>query len=141
MGDAARLQQVVWNLVNNAVKFTPKGGRVTVALARSGRSIEFTVSDTGQGITPDFLPFVFEPFRQADGTPTRVHGGLGLGLSIARYLVEVQGGTIEAHSDGAGNGARFVVRLPVATGNAAAAPERGERERGERGDGAAPASR
>jgi signal transduction histidine kinase len=141
MGDAARLQQVVWNLVNNAVKFTPKGGRVIVALARVGRSIEFTVSDTGQGITPDFLPFVFEPFRQADGTPTRVHGGLGLGLSIARYLVEVQGGTIEAHSDGVGTGARFVVRLPVATGNAGAAPERGERERGERGEGAAPASR
>lgn len=135
MGDAARLQQVVWNLVNNAVKFTPKGGRVTVSLARSpwadahtsgARSIELTVSDTGQGITPEFLPFVFEPFRQADGTPTRAHGGLGLGLSIARYLVEVQGGTIEAHSEGEGTGARFVVRLPVAGGNGgnAVAPQR-----------------
>jgi signal transduction histidine kinase len=113
IGDASRLQQVLWNLVSNAVKFTPPGGRVDVTLARAGRFIELSVTDTGQGIGPEFLPFVFEPFRQADSTPMRAHGGLGLGLSIARHLIDLHGGRVDAQSDGPGRGARFVVRLPV----------------------------
>ncbi len=114
IGDASRLQQVVWNLVSNAVKFTPAGGRVDITLARAERFIEVSVADTGQGISAEFLPFVFEPFRQADSTPMRAHGGLGLGLSIARHLIDLHGGRIDAQSDGLGRGARFVVRLPTA---------------------------
>ncbi len=128
MGDASRLQQVVWNLVSNAVKFTPKDGRVKVTLTRADRTIELSVSDTGEGIPKEFLPFVFEPFRQADNSPMRTHGGLGLGLSIARQLVELHGGNIEAESDGPGLGARFVVRLPVAAVWDSAAPPDAQRE-------------
>jgi PAS domain S-box-containing protein len=113
MGDPARLQQVIWNLLSNAVKFTPKGGRVRVVLARRDSSVELSVTDSGQGIEETFLPHVFERFRQADGGITRRVGGLGLGLSIARHLVEAHGGTIEAMSEGLGKGATFVVRLPV----------------------------
>jgi signal transduction histidine kinase len=117
-GDAARLQQVVWNLLSNAIKFTPEGGSVRVRLAREGTHAEVTVSDTGAGIAPEFLPFVFDRFRQADMSYTRAHGGLGLGLGIARHLVELHGGTINAASDGEGRGATFTVRLPVVTGDA-----------------------
>jgi PAS domain S-box-containing protein len=114
MGDADRLQQVVWNLLANAVKFTPKGGRVQVAVTRRDSSVEVVVADTGKGIPESFLPFVFDRFRQADGGVSRAHGGLGLGLSIVRHIVELHGGTVSAHSDGEGRGASFVVTLPVA---------------------------
>jgi PAS domain S-box-containing protein len=113
MADPERLQQVVWNLLANAVKFTDRGGRIDVrAEARQG-TLAIDVTDTGRGIAPEFLPFVFDRFRQADGSTTRAHGGLGLGLSIARHLVELHGGTIEAHSEGEGRGARFRVVLPL----------------------------
>jgi PAS domain S-box-containing protein len=112
-GDPARLQQVVWNLLSNAIKFTPHGGRVRVSLERVDSHIEISVSDTGQGIRAEFLPFVFDRFRQADGTTTRAHGGLGLGLAIVRQLVELHGGTVEAESAGEGKGTTFAVRLPL----------------------------
>jgi signal transduction histidine kinase len=113
VGDPDRLQQVVWNLLSNAVKFTPAGGRVTLALRRSGGVDEISVSDTGVGIDPAFLPNVFDTFRQADASATRTHGGLGLGLSIVRHLVEVHGGSVAAASEGHDRGATFTVRLPV----------------------------
>jgi signal transduction histidine kinase/ActR/RegA family two-component response regulator len=112
-GDPDRLQQVVWNLLNNAVKFTPKGGKVQVSLERVNSHVEITVSDTGQGIAPEFLPHVFERFRQADSSSTRSKGGLGLGLSIVKHLVELHGGAVRAKSRGVGQGATFVVELPV----------------------------
>lgn len=112
-GDPARLQQVVWNLLSNAIKFTPKGGRVQVALERVNSHLEIIVSDTGEGIEPDFLPHVFERFRQADGSSTRRYQGLGLGLSIVRQLVEMHGGTVCAKSPGRGQGATFRVALPL----------------------------
>ncbi|HYY43423.1 MAG TPA: ATP-binding protein, partial [Pyrinomonadaceae bacterium] len=112
-GDATRLQQVVWNLLSNAIKFTPKGGRVQVRLERINSHIEIAVTDTGAGISAEFLPHVFDRFRQADQTTTRHHGGLGLGLAIVRHLVELHGGTVHAESQGAGHGATFTVRLPV----------------------------
>jgi signal transduction histidine kinase/DNA-binding response OmpR family regulator len=112
-GDASRLQQVVWNLFSNSIKFTPQNGRVNVRLKRSNSHAEITVSDTGQGISPEFLPHVFDRFRQADGTTTRTHGGLGLGLAIVRHLVELHGGTVHADSAGAGQGATFTVNLPL----------------------------
>lgn len=111
-GDANRLQQVVWNLVSNAVKFTPKEGRVQIRLERINSHVEITVSDTGKGIDPDFLPHVFDRFRQADQTTTRRQGGLGLGLSIVRQLVEMHGGTVHAESEGDGTGTSFIVKLP-----------------------------
>ena len=114
MGDASRLQQVVWNLVSNAIKFTPPGGRVEVNVEAGPSTIQLTVTDTGAGIAPDFLPHVFEPFRQADAATTRVHGGLGLGLAIVRYIVEAHGGTVAVSSDGPGTGARFAVEFPRA---------------------------
>ena len=113
VGDPARLQQVVWNLLTNAVKFTPEGGRVEVRLGRVESHVEIVVSDTGAGIDPEFLPHVFERFRQADQQANRRHGGLGLGLSIVRHLVELHGGTVSAESAGAGAGATFTVSLPV----------------------------
>ena len=112
-GDPDRLQQVVWNLMSNAVKFTPKKGRVQVRVERVNSHIEIAVSDTGIGIRPDFLPFVFERFRQADASTTRKTGGLGLGLSIVRHIVEMHGGTVHVSSDGEGKGATFQVRLPL----------------------------
>ncbi|HUQ33700.1 MAG TPA: response regulator [Pyrinomonadaceae bacterium] len=115
MGDASRLQQVVWNLFTNAVKFTPEGGRVQVSLEEVDAHAQVVVSDSGQGINPQFIPFIFDRFRQADGSTTRKHGGLGLGLAIARHLVEMHGGTIHAHSDGLNQGATFTVRLPLRT--------------------------
>jgi PAS domain S-box-containing protein len=112
-GDPARLQQVVWNLLSNAVKFTPPGGRVEARVSRAGSQIEVAISDTGQGIEPEFLPYVFERFRQADMGTTRRHGGLGLGLAIVRHLVELHGGTVMAESEGEGKGSTFTMRLPV----------------------------
>ncbi|HEV8395441.1 MAG TPA: MASE1 domain-containing protein [Vicinamibacterales bacterium] len=112
--DTARLQQVFANLLTNAVKFTPRAGQVSVSLRRDGASVEIRVADTGVGISPEFLPFIFEPFRQADGRFDRGHGGLGLGLAITRQLVDLHGGTIHAASDGAGRGAAFTIRLPQA---------------------------
>jgi PAS domain S-box-containing protein len=123
-GDPDRLQQVVWNLISNAIKFTPKDGRVQVTLARVDSHLEIAVSDTGQGIGAEFLPYVFDRFRQADPTPTRAHGGLGLGLAIVRHLVELHGGSVKAESNGAGRGATFRVMLPLlaATRNTVSAP-------------------
>jgi signal transduction histidine kinase/CheY-like chemotaxis protein len=112
-GDPDRLQQIVWNLLSNSIKFTPRGGRVQLRLSRVNSHVEITVSDTGQGIAPDFLPFVFDRFRQADATFSREQGGLGLGLAIAKQLAELHGGTLEAASDGVGKGATFTVKLPL----------------------------
>ncbi|HEY0375733.1 MAG TPA: ATP-binding protein [Pyrinomonadaceae bacterium] len=111
--DPHRMQQVIWNLLSNAVKFTPPGGRVSIQLGRSGADAQIRVSDTGPGIAPEFLPYVFDRFRQADGSTTRMHGGLGLGLAIVRHLVELHGGTVQAESAGAGHGAAFTVNLPL----------------------------
>lgn len=113
LGDMSRLQQVVWNLLSNAIKFTPAGGMVEIKLARTDDAVQIWVSDSGQGIAAEFLPFIFDRFRQADGTTTRKHGGLGLGLSIVRHLVELHGGTVHADSPGEGLGATFTVKLPL----------------------------
>jgi PAS domain S-box-containing protein len=113
-GDPARLQQVVWNLLSNAVKFTPKRGRVAVHLLRVNSHVEIVVSDTGEGIRADVLPFIFERFRQGDSSPTRTHPGLGIGLALVRHLVELHGGTVTAESAGPGQGATFRVKLPLA---------------------------
>jgi PAS domain S-box-containing protein len=115
MGDASRLQQVVWNLLSNAVKFTPTGGEVKVKLETTPTYTQIQVSDTGKGITPEFLPYVFETFRQADSATTRKFGGLGLGLAIVRHIVEMHGGTVAADSQGEDQGATFTVRLPFIT--------------------------
>ncbi|MEW6737045.1 MAG: ATP-binding protein, partial [Acidobacteriota bacterium] len=114
-GDAERLQQIIWNLLSNAIKFTPRGGQVQVWLAGHDSNIQIKVKDTGQGIRPDFLPFVFERFRQANSSLTRTHGGLGLGLAVVRHLVELHGGSVIAESLGEGKGATFTVNLPLAT--------------------------
>ena len=111
--DSVRMQQVVWNLVSNAVKFTPKGGRVDVTLSREKSSFQIQVSDTGQGISPELLPHVFDRFRQADSSTRRRFGGLGLGLSIVKYIVQAHGGTVDVNSAGEGKGSTFTVRLPV----------------------------
>ena len=124
-GDFARLQQVVWNLLSNAVKFTPKGGQVQVLLERVNSHVEISVIDTGMGIQPEFLPHVFDRFRQADASTTRRHGGLGLGLAIAKQLVEMHGGSIRAKSPGEGQGATFTVTLPIIVVH----PERPEAEK------------
>ena len=125
--DPGRLQQVVWNLLSNAVKFTPRGGRVDVRLHRVDELLEIEVSDTGQGIAPEFLPHVFERFRQADAGSARHHGGLGLGLAIVRHLVELHGGSVTVQSDGADRGATFTVRFPLvaAEPEASAPPAQG----------------
>lgn len=115
LGDSTRLQQVIWNLLSNAIKFTPEGGQVNICLEQLGSVAQITVSDTGKGIHADFIPYVFDYFRQADGTTTRKFGGLGLGLAIARHLVELHGGTVEAESPGVGQGATFTIRLPLMT--------------------------
>ncbi len=142
-GDPARLQQIVWNLLSNAIKFTPKAGRVLVILERvrwslreppKASHVEISVIDTGQGIESEFLPYVFERFRQADGSTTRRHGGLGLGLSIVRSLTELHGGTVRAESAGAGLGATFVVALPLVAVHAKTVePEELTREIGDNG--------
>lgn len=112
-GDPNRLQQCFWNLLSNAIKFAPKGGHVTARLTRTNGNVEFIVVDDGQGIDPTFLPHIFERFRQADSTSTRYHGGLGLGLSIVKSLVELQGGWVRAGSDGPGRGATFLIGIPI----------------------------
>ena len=112
-GDPTRLQQVVSNLLTNAIKFTPAGGRVTVKLEHGGSHASISVTDTGVGIAADFLPHVFDRFRQADSSTTRRHGGLGLGLTIVKQLVELHGGSVSARSAGEGQGASFIVRLPA----------------------------
>lgn len=112
-GDPARLQQVVWNLLSNAVKFTPKGGKIQILLERVNSHLEITVADSGEGIDPEFLPHLFERFRQADATTTRRHGGLGLGLSIVKQITELHGGTVRAMSAGRGTGSTFVISLPM----------------------------
>jgi CheY-like chemotaxis protein/two-component sensor histidine kinase len=112
-GDPNRLQQCFWNLLSNAIKFTPKGGRVQVSLSRVNSHLEVCVADNGQGIKPEFLPHVFDRFRQADASTTRRHGGLGLGLSIVKHLVELHGGSVRAASAGEGQGATFCIELPV----------------------------
>ena len=114
VGDASRLQQVVWNLLANAIKFTPPGGKVEVRVERADAALQVCVSDSGQGISAEFLPFIFDRFRQADSTSTRAHGGLGLGLAIARHLVELHGGSLQADSAGLGKGATFTIKLPLA---------------------------
>jgi CheY-like chemotaxis protein len=130
-GDPNRLQQVLWNLLLNAVKFTPKKGRVQVRVERVNSHIDVVVSDTGIGIRPDFLPHVFDRFRQADAGTTRHTAGLGLGLSIVRHIVEMHGGTVDAASDGEGKGATFRVRLPVMIIHEAVAREPREHPRTE----------
>ena len=113
-GDPNRLQQIIWNLLSNAIKFTPKGGKVQILLEQVNSHIEISVADTGVGIRPEFLAHVFERFRQADASVARTHGGLGLGLSIVKQLVELHGGTVRAESPGEGRGATFTVELPLA---------------------------
>lgn len=117
--DPHRLQQMLWNLLSNAVKFTPGGGEIEVALRHRQDALEFAVADSGEGIAADFLPFVFDRFRQADASTTRDHGGLGLGLAIVRHLAELHGGTVAVSSDGPGRGARFIVCLPLIAAQAA----------------------
>ena len=124
MGDPHRLQQVVWNLLSNAVKFTPKDGRVQVLVCRHASAVEIVVTDTGQGIRPEFQAHAFERFRQADGATTRTHGGLGLGLSIVRQLVEMHGGTVAVFSEGEGLGSTFTVTLPISVAKHREGPSR-----------------
>lgn len=112
VGDAARLQQVVWNLLSNAVKFTPKGGRIELSLEQRGDEASIVVKDTGCGMSKDFLPYAFDRFRQADASSTRREGGLGLGLAIVRHFVELHGGAVRAESEG-GRGSTFIVTIPV----------------------------
>jgi len=111
--DPARMQQVIWNLLSNAIKFTPAGGLIRVSTALAGDRVRVLVTDSGAGISPEFLPFVFDRFRQEDGAATREHSGLGIGLSIVRHVVEQHGGTVSARSEGGGRGATFVVDMPV----------------------------
>jgi PAS domain S-box-containing protein len=125
-GDEGRLQQVIWNLLSNAIKFTPRGGTVTLRISVVGSLLRLTVQDTGEGISAEFLPHVFEAFRQQDSSTTRVHGGIGLGLAIVRYIVELHGGRTTVESAGAGNGSTFTVDLPVLESAAQAAPQRTE---------------
>ncbi|MDC4226753.1 MAG: ATP-binding protein [Candidatus Manganitrophus sp.] len=112
MGDPDRLQQVIWNLISNAIKFTPRQGSVSIEVEQIDPHVQIRVRDTGIGIAPDFLPYVFDRFRQADSSSTRTHSGLGLGLAIVRHLVELHGGTVSAESPGKGKGATFTVKLP-----------------------------
>jgi len=124
IADPTRIQQVIWNLLNNALKFTPRGGKVEVSARRTASHVQVSVTDTGEGIDPRFLPHIFEPFRQAESPQTRVHGGLGLGLSIVRYIAEAHGGTIAAESEGRGKGSTFTVTLPVRSVAAGTGPVR-----------------
>ena len=127
VGDPDRLQQIFWNLLSNAVKFTPIQGEIRIRLRRNKSHVEFVVSDTGRGIEPKVLPYVFDRFRQADSSTTREHGGLGLGLAIVRHLVELHGGTVLARSEGEGKGAEFIVQLPISAALQSAQPRDGVR--------------
>ena len=129
MGDPNRMQQIIWNLLSNAIKFTPAGGKVHVELGRENDTLRLSVRDTGIGIASEFLPHVFERFRQADSSSTRAHSGVGLGLAIVRHLVQLHDGSIEAHSDGQGKGAHFVVRFPAAARAVADSGGRREQDR------------
>src|SRR2546430_5990500 len=125
-GDAHRLQQIVWNLLSNAIKFTPAGGKIRIRTFEDATHVHLEIADNGPGIRADFLPHVFERFRQADSSTTRKHGGLGLGLAIVRHLVEIHGGSVHANSEGEGRGATFTVTLPLLLSDeliAADAPE------------------
>jgi PAS domain S-box-containing protein len=124
IADPTRIQQVIWNLLTNAVKFTPRGGKVEVSARRTASHVQISVIDSGEGIDPQFLPHIFEPFRQAESPQTRVHGGLGLGLSIVRYIAEAHGGTVSAESAGRGKGSKFTVTLPVRSVAAGTGPIR-----------------
>jgi PAS domain S-box-containing protein len=124
VADPTRIQQIIWNLLTNAVKFTPRGGKVDVAARRTASHVQVSVTDSGEGIDPSFLPHIFEPFRQAESPQTRVHGGLGLGLSIVRYIAEAHGGTVSAESGGRGKGSTFTVTLPVRSLAAGTGPVR-----------------
>src|SRR5207249_10877184 len=119
LGDANRLQQIFWNLFSNAVKFTPQGGRVRVQVREQDFGVKVSVIDSGVGITPEFLRYIFDRFSQADGSTTRAHGGLGLGLAIVRYLVELHHGRVEVESQGEDQGATFAVTLPIAANSRA----------------------
>jgi CheY-like chemotaxis protein len=123
-GDSERLQQVIWNLVSNAIKFTPRGGEIGVTLKRVDTGVQISVKDTGRGITAEFLPRLFEWFQQAETGPTRAYGGLGLGLAIVRHIVELHGGTVQAESEGEGKEATFTVRLPGVLLGASGEPSR-----------------
>jgi len=137
-GDKDRLQQVFWNLLSNAVKFTPRDGRVVVRLSRADNDALISVEDTGIGISPEFLPYVFDRFSQADGTPTRRHGGLGLGMAIVRHLVELHGGTVHARSDGENQGTTFTAVLPISVLSPAAdGPDADQARFGDEPSGAA----
>ena len=125
VADATRIQQVIWNLLTNAVKFTPKHGTVQITARRTASQVQIVVSDTGEGIEPQFLPHIFEPFRQAESPETRLHGGLGLGLSIVRYIAEAHGGSVSAESEGRGKGATFTVTLPVRAVTTGSRPVKG----------------
>jgi PAS domain S-box-containing protein len=127
LGDGNRLRQVIWNLLTNAIKFTKPGGRVSVDLENAPGIVRLVVTDTGQGIAREFVPHVFEPFRQGDSSSTRTHGGLGLGLAIVRYLVEAHGGTVSAFSEGQDRGAQFVVELPLVSSARSSAEAEGSR--------------
>jgi len=127
LGDPSRLQQVFWNLLSNAVKFTSNGGSVNMQMERMDSTVQITVSDTGNGVSADLLPLIFDRFRQADSTSTRKYGGLGLGLAIVRQIIEMHGGTVRAESGGEGQGATFIVRLPAwGIGDKEGAKPRGE---------------
>jgi signal transduction histidine kinase/DNA-binding response OmpR family regulator len=125
-GDGNRLQQIFWNLLSNAIKFTPEGGHVRVEAGRVGEQVRVSVIDSGIGITPEFFPYIFDRFRQADGSTTRVHGGLGLGLSIVKHLVQLHGGAVEVESQGKDQGATFIVSLPLASDDSADEIERAD---------------
>jgi PAS domain S-box-containing protein len=122
--DPTRIQQIIWNLLTNAVKFTPRGGKVDVSARRTASTVQVSVTDSGEGIDTEFLPHIFEPFRQAESPQTRVHGGLGLGLSIVRYIAEAHGGSVSAESEGRGKGSTFTVTLPVRSVTAGTGPVR-----------------
>jgi CheY-like chemotaxis protein/anti-sigma regulatory factor (Ser/Thr protein kinase) len=136
-GDANRLQQIFWNLFSNAVKFTPEGGTVRVEIKEKKQQVRVSVTDSGSGITAEFLPYIFDRFRQADGSTTRIHGGLGLGLSIVKHLVQLHGGTVEVKSDGQGKGSTFIVTLPLLATGASLAQEANGAAKAD-GNGAAP---
>jgi CheY-like chemotaxis protein len=121
-GDADRLQQIVWNLLTNSVKFTPKAGRISVSLTAEGSDAVLVVADNGSGISPDLLPHVFERFRQGTSSASRAHGGLGIGLALVRHLADLHGGTALAESEGEGRGATFTVRLPMLGSRAVSEP-------------------
>ena len=113
IGDSNRLQQIFWNFLSNSIKFTPKGGKIEIVVEQSSSFLEIRINDSGLGISPDFMPYVFDRFRQADASLTRQYGGLGLGLAIVKQLVELHGGAVRAESAGAAQGSSFVVHLPL----------------------------